>query len=85
VNHIARAARYVRLGERLPVARCRTCGEYDETSISSDESGQLSSLSGLSTVGRFAINLALDGVDAESQCSWHLQTVLHGRRDRADL
>jgi len=51
----------------------------------SDESGQLSSLSGLSTVGRFAINLALDGVDAESQCSWHLQTVLHGRRDRADL
>ena len=33
----------------------------------------------------FAINLALDGVDAESQCSWHLQTVLPGRRDRADL
>src|ERR1700694_810478 len=33
----------------------------------------------------FAINLATDGVDANSQCSWHLQMVLPGRRDRADL
>ena len=36
------------------------------------------SLSGLSGSGGFAVNLALDGLDANSQCRWHRQIAALG-------
>jgi len=43
-------------------------------------------MSDLSAVWQaFATSLASDGLAADSQSSWHLQMVLPGRRDRADV